>query len=226
MTTVAIHQPQFLPYLGFFHKVASCDLFVVLDEVQFQWRGVQHRNRIKTDKGARWLTVPVLHGSHQRTNEVEIDPTEPWQRRQMNALRASYARAPFYREYAPELHRILERSWSRIAELDDALTAWVMHAASITTPTVRQSELGVDGHSSELLAGICNAVGADRYLSGPGGRRYMDLGIFEDAGVTVVWQEFTPPRYEQMFPEAGFLPDLSVVDALFSCGPDVKGFLG
>ena len=106
-----------------------------------------------------------------------------------------------------------------------ATTSWIMDALEITTPTVYQSELGVDGRASELLANLSVAVGADHYLSGPGGKEYMELDVFEDAGVEVVWQEFVSPTYPQLFPEAGFIPDLSAIDAILCCGSQARAFV-
>jgi hypothetical protein len=225
MTVAAIHQPQYLPYLGFFHKLARCDVFVVLDNVQFHRRGLQHRNKIKTKDGWQWLTVPVLQRFDQRINEVMIDPTAPWQRKHVNALRWNYGRAPFSEMYVPELIEILEKPWENLSELNMALTGYVMEKLGNRCRIVFASELDVEGRRSDLLAGLCRAVGATAYLSGPGGRRYMDLEVFETAGIDVMWQEFEHPQYEQLFPEAGFIPDLSVVDVLMSCGPNTSRFL-
>src|SRR5829696_3796305 len=100
MTTVAIHQPQYLPYLGFFHKLYHCDLFVALDNVQFQKNGVQNRNKIKTSQGWQWLTVPVLHDFGQLIQAVQISPNVPWQRKHWSTLVSNYGRAPFFQPLA------------------------------------------------------------------------------------------------------------------------------
>lgn len=225
MTTAAIHQPQYLPYLGFFHKVAQSDVFVVMDDAQFQRRGVQHRNRIKTSAGEQWLTVPVTKRGTEPSRAVQISATEPWQRRHVTALRLNYARASYHADLGPSLYEVLERPWTNLCELSMATTSWIMDALEITTPTVYQSELGVDGRASELLANLSVAVGADHYLSGPGGKEYMELDVFEDAGVEVVWQEFVSPTYPQLFPEAGFIPDLSAIDAILCCGSQARAFV-
>jgi hypothetical protein len=234
MKVAAIHQPQYLPYLGFFHKVNQANVFVVMDDVQFQRRGVQHRNRIKTPSGPRWITVPVLRSarpqgsdgrSEQVTNDVLIDRNDAWQRRHLTALRLSYARSPFFERYWDPLEDLLDRPWERLVDLNNATTRWSMDAMGIATPSLLMSSLDVEGAASELLVNICSAIGADRYISGPGGKRYIDQDLFEAAGIEVLWQEFESPQYIQPFPQAGFAPDLSVVDALFSCGPDVKAFL-
>ncbi|MEO0049645.1 MAG: WbqC family protein, partial [candidate division WOR-3 bacterium] len=102
---------------------------------------------------------------------------------------------------------------------------WVMSVLDLKVPIIYSSSLKVEGTSTERLVNICRAVGADKYLSGPGGRNYMDLSLFEQEGIKVVWQEFTHPVYEQVFPQVGFLPNLSIVDVLFCCGPETRKFL-
>lgn len=225
MKVVGIHQPQYLPYLGFFHKIFHSDVFVILDSVQFQKHGLQNRNRIKTGQGWQWLTVPVLHRFGQRIHEVSINPKVRWGRKHWHALTTNYSRAPYLCTYGPELKDLLERDWTSLCQLNVALIRWVMRVLDVKTPLIYSSELDVDGTRAELLINICKAVGADSYLSGPGGRRYMDLAAFEAAGLTVLWQDFTPPVYDQMFPAVGFVPNLSIVDTLFCCGPATRQFL-
>lgn len=228
MKIAVIHQAQFLPYLGFFHKLQQGDIFVVMDSVQFQRRGIQHRNRIKTANGVQWLTVPVCHRNRdeERINEMLINSELPWARKHWQTIVTNYARAPYFHQYAPELEQILNQDWRYLCELDMALIQWVMDVLHIHKPIVYMSALGVEGNKTELLINICQAVGADTYLSGIGGKRYMDLEAFAAAGIDLLWQEFAYPSYPQAFPELGFIPDLSILDTLFCCGAETRNFLG
>lgn len=225
MKIAAIHQPQYLPYLGFFHKLLHCDVFVALDNVQFQKNGLQNRNKIKNSQGWQWITVPVLHGYGQLINEVRINPQVSWQKKHWNALVSNYSRAPYFDKCAHQLKDLLTREWSKLCDLNMTLTRWAADILGIKTPIVYASTLEVDGSKTDLLINICDAVEVDCYLSGPGGKRYMDLVAFESAGITVIWQEFTAPVYDQVFPDVGFVSNLSVVDALFNCGPETIEFL-
>ncbi len=227
MKIAVIHQPQYLPYLGFFHKLQQGDIFVVMDSVQFQRRGVQHRNKIKTSQGAQWLTVPVVHRSRdeERINEMVINSELPWSHKHWYTLVANYSRTPYFDKYGSQLEQILCKNWSNLCELNMTLIAWVMDILGIKKPVVYMSALPVTGKKSELLIDICKAVGADTYLSGAGGKRYMDLTAFEAANINVLWQEFNYPYYVQAFPELGFIPDLSIVDTLFCCGLETRKFL-
>jgi hypothetical protein len=224
---VAIHQPQYLPYLGFFHKLVHSDVFVLLDRVQFQKNGLQNRNKIKTRQGWQWLTVPVLHEFGQSISQVRLNSRVPWTRKHYNALVTNYSRAPYFEQYASSLSDILAYSHDGLCSLDCMLLFWMTELLQAETRVVLASELPVNGGGSELLVSICRSLGAKRYLSGPGGARYMDLSLFEQAGIRVDFQHFEPEVYPQQFPDAGFVPNLSVVDALFNCGPQsVRRMLG
>lgn len=225
MTIAAIHQTQYLPYLGFFHKLAQADIFVVMDNVEFLRRGLQHRNKIKTAQGAQWLTVPVLHQQHQLINEVKINPDYPWARKHWGTVRTNYSPAPYFDLYADELEEILFRDWEKLHDLNLALMVWVMRKLGIRIPVIYLSDLPVRGSKTQRLVEACQAVNAQAYISGVGGRNYMDLDQFDAANIRVIWQEFTPPTYDQVFPDAGFIPNLSILDVLFCYGPDTRDFL-
>lgn len=215
---LAIHQPQFLPYLGFFDKVARCDAFVVMDDVQFLERGHQHRNEIKMQTGKQWLTVPVVQKRGQSIDAVKIDGAT-WRRKHWAALESNYRRAPHWAELAPSLQPLfLEGKHETLLALDMDLLKWAMTLLNVDLPTRATSELAPAGERTERLVNICKAMGADVYLSGAGGREYMELALFEAAGIRVEFQSYACPEYPQMFPALGFIANLAVVDALFNVG--------
>lgn len=221
LVIVANHQPQYVPYLGFFYKIARCDLLVVMDDVQFLERGHQHRNLIKMQTGTQWLTVPVQQKRLQRIQEVQLDNTQNWRRKHWMALQTNYSKAPFWKALSPALEPILASgTHADLTSLDLDLLRWVMQLLSIDTRLQLSSELGVTGEQSERHINICRAVGADTYLSGAGGKLYMKLEEFEQAGITVRFAEMPAREYPQQHPKHGFIPNLSVLDALFNVGPD------
>lgn len=227
MTVISIHQPQYLPYLGFFHKIVQSDIFIVLDDVRFQKNGLQNRNKIKNNSqaGWQWLTVPVRHNFGQLINEVELPDNVNWQRKHWNSIRFNYARAPYFADYAESLEAIYEQEYTSLARLNMDLTLWYLKCLGLEKQIVCASALDVTGEQSERLVNLCQAVGGDTYLSGPGGKEYMDLEIFGVAGIEVQWQAFTHPEYPQVFPETGFASHLSAIDALFACGLATIDFL-
>jgi hypothetical protein len=228
MTIVAIHQPQYFPYLGFFHKLLCCDVFVVMDDVQFHRRAFQHRNYIKTKQGAQMLTVPLRHTKHRDDEiirEMVIDDSTDWSRKHWGSIAANYAKAPYFTDYAKELQSILHHDWHNLCNLDMTIVQWLMDILEIRVPIVYQSQLNVGGSKSELLINLCQAVGAKQYLSGQGAKTYMDLSAFSQAGIEVVWQQFVMPTYAQMFPETDFLESMSMIDTLLCWGQEAKQYL-
>jgi hypothetical protein len=220
---VAIHQPQYLPWVGYFDKMDQADSFVILDDVQFKKNEWQNRNRIKTASGWQWLTVPVRHRFPQRISEVEIDNSAPWARKHRQALIANYAGAPCFEAHRAFFDDLYDREWRRLQDLSLATVVHLAGALGIHTKLLLASSLALPSPPSETAASdrliaICRAVGADVYLSGPGGQSYLDLGRFQQAEVQVVFQAFRTPPYPQRF--AAFEPDLSVVDLLFNCGAE------
>lgn len=214
---VAIHQPQYLPWLGHFAKLAAADCWIFLDTVQYEKNGWQNRNRIKTPRGAQWLTVPVKARLGTLISDVEIDAGQPWQRKHVEAIRVNYARAPHFDRYFGELEQLLRRPWRRLADLNVEVTRFLAEALGLTPRMLRASELSpVSAGPTGRLLDLCVAVGADTYLAGRDGARYMDLPRFEAARVAVLGQEYQHPTYSQ--PDGDFLPFLSVVDLLLNHG--------
>ena len=218
---VAIHQPQYLPYLGFFHKLCSCDLFIALDDVQFQKNGLQNRNKIKTAQGWQWLTVPVLHRADQKILEVRINPKVNWRNKHLNALKTNYSKAPFFEEFWPALSEVYATNHEDLSGLNMDLTKLLLQFLGVDKKIVCSSSLNAEGERTQRLINLCREVGATTYLSGPGGKRYMDAEAFPAAGLKLEYQDFTfPEQYPQMFPQQGFVPYMSVLDTLFCCGAE------
>ena len=216
---VAIHQPQYLPWLGYFDKMRRADVFCYLNDVQYKKNEWQNRNRIKTAQGWQWLTVPVCYHFPEKINEVKINNTTGWQKKHLQALVTNYSRAPFYKTYSAIFEDAFARDWEFLSELNMHLLAYLREALAIQTkPTVISSDLELREEPTDRLIDICKVVGADTYLAGQGGSEYMDLERFENNGIKVIFQDFKHPVYAQLF--ADFKSHLSIVDLLFNCGPE------
>lgn len=222
---VAIHQPHYLPWLGYFYKMASCDTFVLLDNVGYSKNGFINRNRIKTPQGPTWLTVGVLTRNHfgQPINKVEINNTVPWNNTHYKSLSHNYARAPYFLEYKTCFEDVYRQKWERLADLNEALIKVISILLGMNIKYIRASKLNVPGHRTELLVNICKALGANTYLSGPMGREYMDEELFKKEGLSVRYSDFKHPAYKQLWGD--FIPNMSIVDLMFNKGQESLGIL-
>lgn len=218
--TCVVLQPGYLPWLGFFEQMSRADVFVYLDDVQFDKNGWRNRNRIKGPAGPQWLTVPVrLNGlSFPPINQVLIDPTQHrWAAKHLQALKTNYGPCPFFDWLFPDIEKLLSQPWTHIAELDIALVELLCDKISLRRRINRSSVLKVEGDRCGRLVEFCRQLNCDTYYSGAAARDYMDTALFEQAGIKVVFQDYRHPQYTQRFGE--FVPYLSVVDLLFNCGP-------
>jgi hypothetical protein len=228
---VAIHQPHFLPWLGYLERMKRADLFIVLDHVQFERGNYQNRTQYLMEGEKRWLTVPVEQNSYRETilekriKNTNVGQMRWWGPNHFQTLRHAYRRAPYFERYSPWLQEIFERRWDRLAELNEALLEFLRDAFDISTPLVKSSQLQIEGARSELVFNLCRAVGADTFLAGDGGSRtYLDRAAFEAGGIDVQFQNFRHPRY----PQAGmqsFVPGLSAIDLLFNVGIQSRALL-
>lgn len=215
---LSIHQPQFLPWLGYFDKIDRSDIFVFLDNVQFKKNEWQNRNRIKTAEGWQWLTIPVLHKFPQRIDEVKINNTDPWERKHLNALSTNYAKAPFYDEYIPFFQEMYSQKWERLADINIHAITYLAGILGIPEKRfVKASDMELLVGNTERLVDICRQLEATVYLSGRDGAKYLDLTLFKKESIDVVFQDYIHPHYSQLF--QSFESNLSIIDLLFNCGP-------
>jgi hypothetical protein len=224
---VGAHQPHYLPWLGYLDKLAKCDVFVVMDDLQYEAQNFQNRQRLKLADGPRWLTIPLRHGSiTDRVLDKRIDNTgrggrHHWQHRIWRTLEVHYGRAPHFARYAPELEDVHVRRWDWLVDLDLHILDLARKWLGITVPIVRASSLGLTGVKTDRILSLCDAVGAVSYLSGSGGSQgYLDTERLARAGIQTMWQRFPHPIYPQRYAGLGFISHLGFLDLLFNCGPD------
>ena len=201
-TVVAIHQPNFLPWLGFFDKLGQADVFVLLDSVQFP----------RTSKGTWINRVKLLVGG-----AVRIDDTQPWRTKLARTIELNYRRARAFEEVFPLVSQLLETDDERIASFNERNLRRLADALGLDTgKIVRSSDLDVEGQSTELLIELTLAVGGTAYLPGGDAYRYQEDEKFAARGIELLPQAFVHPTYPQAVEP--FVPGLSAIDALMSCG--------
>lgn len=218
---VAIHQPNFFPWVGFFSKIEHCDVFVLLDNVQYPKESWVNRVRILANGAPAWATVPVSRagGSFRRIDEMRIDDSRPWREKLVRTLEMSYRRAPCFAEVFPVVSGVLLAPCERVVELNVAAIRAVLELMEIPAgKLVPASGVRAEGTSTELLINLVRAVGGGAYLTGSGAAAYQDEERFAAEGVALMYQRFTPLEYPQRG-AASFVPGLSILDALFHVGP-------
>ena len=217
---IAIHQPNYHPYLGFFDKMNRSDIFVIYDDAQFNKEDFQHRNRIRIYHGWKYLTVPV-EKKHIPIRKVRIRNEltvkgMTWQEAHLKEIRDNYKDTPYYASHENDLEVIYTDKYDKLIDLNMDIIIFLKNAFNIETEIIFASELGFRSQSTERLVDITEALGGDVYLSGPAGRNYLEVSLFENRGISVEFQDFKHPVYKQRYD--GFIPNMSAIDALFNVG--------
>jgi len=219
MMLVAIHQPQYLPWLGYFDKMDRADAFCYLDNVQYKKNEWQNRNRLKTAQGWQWLTVPVKYRFPQKIIEVTVNEAVHWQHKHIQALITNYKKAPYFNDYFPVIESALKHDFKNIGDLNIHMITRVREILGIhSKPVVRGSEIPLSDDPTGRLVDICKYFGGDTYLAGQDGTKYMEMDQFGKSGIKVATQEFEHPEYPQCFGD--FQSHLSIIDLIFNCGPE------
>ncbi len=209
------------------------NIFVIRDEVLFIKKEYHNRNKIRINSNdniknpqSKWLCVPVEDSDdyimHVKIKRDSQQKNQSWEKIFLHEIEASYHKAPYFKNFFPELEKILNNSDSNLISLNMKIINFIKQVFNIKTPIILASELGlkpqhyIKSDASEDIAKICEKLKADIYLSGPGGRTYLKFQPFDSRGIEVKFQEYRHPIYQQHLP--GFLPYMASIDALFCTG--------
>jgi len=218
---VSINQPAYLPWMGYFDRIKQSDLHIVLDHVQFEKNSFINRNQILGPNGPVWLTVPVsTKGKFGKLeiDQIEIAQTVPWAKKHWKSIEMSYRKAPHFKKYEALLSSVYRKDWKLLNELNWELTQHFLAELGIHTEIVRSSQMGGFSHKkSNLVLEICERMDAKKYLSGALGRDYLNESDFEDKGISVEFQDFVHPVYQQAN-SSTFVPNLGIIDLLMNHG--------
>jgi len=218
-----IRQPGYLPYLGFFKKIMSSDIFVYLDDVQYSVGGGDNRNKIRTSSGWKYLSVPLAKPFGKMINEIEIANSKNWRDEHKNSIKAHYTNAEYFNDYWDEIENVLENEWKKLIHLNLELISLFNKFLGIKTKTLRSSELGITTKKSERLLDICKKLDATTYISGEMGKGYLDEDVFQHQKINILYEKFQHPTYKQMYDE--FISHMSIIDLLFNEGPKSREIL-
>lgn len=215
----AIHQANYFPYPGFFHKLSKADIFVIQDDVQFDER-FTNRNKIISSTGWTWITIPIKkHHKSLSIMEVEINDDLSWRRLHWKKISSAYNRSKFFHLYKNYFEELYKKEWTSLFELNFQTVKKTIEWLGMKIETIKESELKVQGNASERLVNVCKKIGADTYLSGNRGKDYLDEKLFEKNNINLIYQNYIPLPYEQNLSKS-FIPDLSIIDLISNMGPN------
>lgn len=225
---VVILQPSYIPWRGYFHQISKADLFIFYDDVQYDKHGWRNRNQIKTAQGKQWLTIPVHSAGATEgllIKDTKIDWARPWAANHWKALTFSYAKAPYFRQYASLFEPFYQRCDTLLADFTIDLTIALARELGIShTKFMRSSEIpGIDGQKTGRLIQILTKVGTTHYISGPSARDYIEQEKFDAAGISLEYMVYDYPEYPQLYPP--FDSQVSALDLLFMTGPEALKFI-
>lgn len=220
---ITIHQPEHLPWLGFFNKLSKAEKFVILDSVPYRKNYFQNRNRIMGSNGVQFIGIPAVNAGHIEgtiaTTKIAIQGNANWRTKYLNTIKMSYSKHPFFSEVYPILEKAIMLETEYLADINIAIFTSFADRMGVKPEYVKSSALDVQGAKSDLILDICKNLGSSTYIAGPSGRDYLDMQSFADAGIKVVFNDYHHPSYPQRKAKQ-FVPYLSALDLFMNCGFD------
>lgn len=212
---VSVHQPNYIPYLGFFNKIKQSDIFVIYDTAQYSKNDFHNRNRVKGQNGPIWLTIPVSVKLGQEIGEVKIADSK-FREKHLKTIESCYKKSTNFSYLFGKIKDCFDFQTDNLCEFNTFFLSAIFSELGIKVKVVKTSELGLDHalKSTDALLKIVELSGADTYLSGPGAKSYLEENKFIENNKKLIWQDFSPPVYEQLWGE--FLPYMSVLDMMFN----------
>jgi hypothetical protein len=222
---VCIHQPEHLPWLGLFHKIAISDIYIVLDNVQFKKNYFENRNKIYTVQGWQWITLPVKMQGYMDKKFFEMELVDGWRRKYLATLQQNYSKSPFFKDIVNVLKCIENFEGNSLSDLNLLIIKEVCTVLDINTIIKRAKDMSLKGNKTELLIDILTQLNATEYIVGKSGFDYMDLNLFNTNNIRLKAHSFNHPKYIPFnFTELSDYP--SVLDVIANIGKEkVKEFI-
>lgn len=217
---IAIHQPDYIPWLGFYYKMAHCDTFVYLDDAQYSNEADHNVNVIKTSQGAYRLKIPVKQHLGDLICNVRTKDELKWKDKHLKTIAMNYCRAPFFDKYFSDYEKIIRKEYRSIADLNMEVNRYICEGFGICPNIIKSSDMQIHSAKEQRVIDICIRAGGDTYLSGTGARVYQQEEHFINQGLRLEYIDYKPISYRQLWPKVGFMQNMSVIDFIFNCGFD------
>lgn len=216
MSKLAILQPSYIPWIGYFEQIANVDIFVFYDDVQYTKNDWRNRNRIKTQNGESWLSVPVKASTKKKISEVMVDDTKAWRIKHLKTLKQFYSKSKYFKDIYPLLEKNINSNTNSISDLSIIIIKDISKYLELDTKFYLSSNLDVAGDKNTRLINICKHFNVSTYYSGTAAKEYVDAELFLKNNIELMFQDYKHPKYKQLHGE--FLPYLSIIDLLFNYG--------
>jgi len=217
MKVIGIHQPGYLPWLGFFKKMLNSDIFVYFDDVCFVKNNYYNRNLIYTNSGPLQLTIPVRMEAESKINDIKIDTSKNWQKKHKKSILLNYAKTRYFKNYSNFIEKLYDKKVEKIIEINMEIIEFIKKEFNIKTKTIFSSELNVTGTASEKILEICKLLNGEKYITGTAwAKKSLDVESFKKSNISVEFQEFLHPQYKQL--NKNFIPNMTAFDLLFNEG--------
>lgn len=215
---IAIHQPNYLPWLGYFYKLSQADIFVFLDDAQYSNEGMHNYTYIKTANGSFRLKYPVQQSLGDKINEVRSKDELEWKKKHLAIIESNYQYASHFKEVFIDYYELVSKEYSNIASLNIALIEFYTKRLGISVEYIKSSDLNINLNKSEKIIAICNALGGNVYYSGTGAMVYQKEEDFKSCSIELRYSVFKPFQYPQLWD--GFQSNVTALDFFMNCGYD------
>ena len=215
---IAIHQPDYLPYLGTFYNFYLADVFVHLDDVQYSNSNFHNFNNIKTPQGNCRIKIPIEYSFGDKILQVRTKDELGWKEKHLKTIRMNYLRSKYFVDFFPQLEELLMTKYNNLAEMNISVNETIAQAFGFSTKFVRSSDMDISTAREERVIDICKQLNASTYISGIGGKNYQNEQNFKQEGIQLAYTDYTSFEYTQLW--QSFIPNLSIVDYIFNCGFD------
>lgn len=213
---VTIHQPDYIPYIGYFYKISKADVFVFLDDAQFSNDNMHHWNKIKTPQGELRFKIPVDYHFGDPISKVRTKDELGWKEKQLKILEMNYKKSRYFNEVYPFFRELLLSSYESLADMNITINRYICYGFGIVPRFIKASELNIRSAKEEKVLDICTRLDGTEYISGTGAKAYQAEDHFKKRGINLSYTDYHSFLYPQLWKD--YIPNLSILDFLFNCG--------